>query len=90
MRSAVAHNVLRDLAPVLTSLGDQIKLVLPKSAGPFNVDVDAGVSAGADQRGRLRASGAFGRTVRIDLADGRRRRFVARYANVRQITFSLR
>jgi signal transduction histidine kinase/coenzyme F420-reducing hydrogenase delta subunit len=79
--------VLRDLAPVLQRLvGDQIQLVLPKSAGSFNVDVDAErlervlINVASYARERMTSGGQ----VRIDLATTAvGRRFVARYANVR-------
>jgi len=82
-----AQRVLRDLAPVLKRLvGDQIKLVLPKSAGAFNVDVDAQrlervlINVAGYARERMPSGGQ----VRIDLATTAvGRRFVARYSNVR-------
>ena len=82
-----AQRVLRDLAPVLKRLvGDQIELVLPKSAGSFNVDVEAErlervlINVAGYARERMPAGGQ----VRIDLATTAvGRRFVARYANVR-------
>ena len=82
-----AQRVLRDLAPVLKRLvGDQIELVLPKSAGSFNVDVEAErlervlINVAGYARQRMPAGGQ----VRIDLATTAvGRRFVARYANVR-------
>ncbi len=82
-----AQRVLRDLAPVLKRLvGDQIELVLPKSAGAFDVDVDAErlervfINVAGYARERMSSGGQ----VRIELATtvvGRR--FVARYSNVR-------
>lgn len=82
-----AQRVLRDLAPVMKRLvGDQIELVLPKSAGPFNVDVDAErlervfINVAAYARERISSGGR----VRIDLATTAvGRRFAARYSNVR-------
>jgi nitrogen-specific signal transduction histidine kinase len=82
-----AQRVLRDLAPVLKRLvGDQIKLVLPKSAGSFNVDVEAErlerilINVAGYARERMPSGGQ----VRIDLATTAvGRRFVARYSNVR-------
>jgi hypothetical protein len=82
-----AQRVLRDLAPVLKRLvGDQIELVLPKSAGSFNVDVDAQrlervlINVAGYARERM----PLGGQVRIDLATTAvGRRFVARYSNVR-------
>jgi signal transduction histidine kinase len=82
-----ARRVLRDLAPVLKRLvGDQVKLVLPKSAGSFNVDVDAErlervlINVAGYARERMPSGGQ----VRIDLATTAvGRRFVARYSNVR-------
>ena len=82
-----AQRVLRDLAPVLKRLvGDQIELVLPKSAGSFNVDVEAErlervlINVAGYARQRMPSGGQ----VRIDLATTAvGRRFVARYANVR-------
>jgi signal transduction histidine kinase/coenzyme F420-reducing hydrogenase delta subunit len=82
-----AQRVLRDLAPVLKRLvGDQIELVLPKSAGSFNVDVDAErlervlINVAGYARERMPSGGQ----VRIDLATTAvGRRFVARYSNVR-------
>ena len=82
-----AQRVLRDLAPVLKRLvGDQIALVLPKSAGSFNVDVEAErlervlINVAGYARERMPSGGQ----VRIDLATTAvGRRFVARYSNVR-------
>ena len=82
-----AQRVLRDLAPVLKRLvGDEIALVLPKSAGSFNVDVDAArlervlINVAGYARERIPAGGQ----VRIDLATTAvGRKFVARYSNVR-------
>ena len=82
-----AQRVLRDLAPVLKRLvGDQIELVLPKSAGSFNVDVEAErlervlINVAGYARERMPSGGQ----VRIDLATTAvGRRFVARYSNVR-------
>src|SRR6266545_2963434 len=82
-----AQRVLRDLAPVLKRLvGDQIELVLPKSGGSFNVDVDAErlervlINVAGYARERMPSGGQ----VRIDLATTAvGRRFVARYSNVR-------
>ena len=82
-----AQRVLRDLAPVLKRIvGDQIELVLPKSAGPFNVDVDAKrlervlINVAGYARERMPSGGQ----VRMDLATTAiGRRFVARYPNVR-------
>lgn len=81
------QRVLRDLAPVLKRLvGDQIELVMPKSGGPFNVDVDAErlervlTNVASYARERMPSGGQ----VMIDLASTSvGRRFVARYANVR-------
>ena len=82
-----AQRILRDLAPVMKRLvGDQIELVLPKSAGPFDVDVDAErlervlIIVAGYARERMPSGGQ----VRIDLATTAvGRRFVARYSNVR-------
>jgi PAS domain-containing protein len=82
-----AQGILRDLAPVLKRLvGDQIELVLPKSAGSFNVDVDAErlervlIIVTGYARERMPCGGR----VRIDLATTAvGRRFVARHSNVR-------
>ena len=82
-----AQRVLRDLAPVLQRLvGDQIALVLPKSAGSFDVDVDTErlervlINVAGYARERMPSGGQ----VRIDLATTAvGRRFVARYSNVR-------
>ena len=82
-----AQRVLRDLAPVLKRLvGDQIELVLPKSAGSFDVDVEAErlervlINVAGYARERMPSGGQ----VRIDLATTAvGRRFVARYSNVR-------
>ncbi|MEO6237179.1 MAG: hypothetical protein ABIQ52_09285 [Vicinamibacterales bacterium] len=82
-----AQRVLRDLAPVLKRLvGDDIALVLPKSSGSFNVDVDAArlervlINVAGYARERIPAGGQ----VRIDLATTAvGRKFVARYSNVR-------
>jgi len=82
-----AQGILRDLAPVLKRLvGDQIELVLPKSAGSFNVDVDAErlervlIIVTGYARERMPCGGQ----VRIDLATTAvGRRFVARHSNVR-------
>ena len=82
-----AQRVLRDLAPVLKRLvGDQIELVLPKSAGAFNVEVDAErlervfINVAGYARERMSSGGQ----VRIELATTAvGRRFVARYSNVR-------
>jgi hypothetical protein len=82
-----AQRILRDLAPVLKRLvGDRIELVLPKSAGSFNVDVDAErlervlIIVAGYARGRMPSGGQ----VRIDLATTAvGRKFVARYSNVR-------
>ena len=67
-------------------VGDQIELVLPKSAGSFNVDVEAErlervlINVAGYARERMPSGGQ----VRIDLATTAvGRRFVARYANVR-------
>jgi signal transduction histidine kinase len=82
-----AQRVLRDLAPVLQRLvGDEIALVLPKSAGSFDVDVDTErlervlINVAGYARERMPSGGQ----VRIDLATTAvGRRFVARYSNVR-------
>jgi coenzyme F420-reducing hydrogenase delta subunit len=82
-----AQRVLRDLAPVLKRVvGDQITLVLPKSAGSFDVDVDAErlervlINVAGYARERM----ASGGQVRVDLATTAvGRRFAARYSNVR-------
>ena len=82
-----ADRVLRDLAPVLKRLlGDSIELVLPKSGGSFNVDVEAErlervlINVAGYARERMTGGGL----VRIDLATtALGRRFVGRYANVR-------
>jgi coenzyme F420-reducing hydrogenase delta subunit len=82
-----AQRILRDLAPVLKRLvGDQIEVVLPKSAGSFNVDVEAErlervlINVAGYARERMPSGGQ----VRIDLATTAvGRRFVARYSNVR-------
>jgi hypothetical protein len=82
-----AGRVLRDLAPVLKRLvGDRISLVLPKSAGSFNVDVDGErlervlINVAAYARERMTTGGQ----VKIDLGTAAvGHRFVARYPNVR-------
>ena len=82
-----AQRVLRDLAPVLQRLvGDQIEVVLPKTSGSFDVDVDAErlervfINVAGYARERMPVGGQ----VRIDLATRAvGRRFVARYAHVR-------
>jgi PAS domain S-box-containing protein len=82
-----AQRVLRDLAPVLKRLvGDRIEVVLPKSAGSFDVAVDAErlervlINVAGYARERMPSGGQ----VRIDLATTAvGRRFVARYPNVR-------
>jgi len=82
-----AQRVLRDLAPVLKRLvGERIELVLPKSAGSFEVDVDSErlervlINVAGYARQRMPSGGQ----VRIDLATTAvGRRFVARYSNVR-------
>lgn len=87
LEPASAQRVFRDLAPVLKRLvGDQIELVLPQSAGSFNVDVDAErlervlINVAGYARERMPSGGQ----VRIDLATTAvGRRFVARYPNVR-------
>jgi len=79
--------VLRDLAPVLKRLvGEQIELVVPKSAGAFNVDVEAErlervlTNVASYARQRMPSGGQ----VRIDLATTAvGRRFAARYSHVR-------
>lgn len=81
------RRVLRDLAPVLKQVvGDQIDLVLSKSFGSFEVDVDVArltrvlVNVAAYARQRMPGGGQ----MRIDLATTAvGRRFVARYPNVR-------
>jgi signal transduction histidine kinase len=67
-------------------VGNQIELVLPKSAGAFNVEVDAErlervfINVAGYARERMSAGGQ----VRIELATTAvGRRFVARYSNVR-------
>jgi hypothetical protein len=82
-----AQRVLRDLAPVLKRLvGDDIDLVLPKSAGSFPVDVESEhlervfVNIAGYARARMPAGGQ----IRIDLATRAvGRRFVEKYSNVR-------
>ncbi len=82
-----AQRVLRELAPVLQRLvGNQIALVLPKSAGSFEVDVEAErlervlINVAGYARERMPSGGQ----VRIELATTAvGRRFVARYSNVR-------
>lgn len=87
LEPASAQRVLRDLAPVLKRLvGDQIELVLPKSTGSFNVDVDAErlERVLTNVAGYARERMPSGGQVRIDLATTAvGRRFVARYPNVR-------
>jgi hypothetical protein len=81
------QRVLRDLAPVLKRVvGDRIDLVLSKSGGSFDVDVDVErlervlVNVAAYARQRMPRGGQ----MRIDLATTAvGRRFVARYPNVR-------
>lgn len=81
------QRVLRDLAPVLKQVaGNQIELVLSKTFGSFDVDVEAErlervlVNVAAYARQRMPGGGQ----VRIDLATTAvGRRFVARYPNVR-------
>jgi signal transduction histidine kinase len=67
-------------------VGDQIELVLPKSAGSFDVDIDAErlervlIIVANYARERMPSGGQ----IRIDLATTAvGRRFVARYSNVR-------
>jgi PAS domain S-box-containing protein len=82
-----ARRVLRNLAPVLNRIvGDQIALVLPKSGGSFDVEVDAErlervfINVAGFARQRICTGGQ----VRIDLATTAiGRRFAARYSNVR-------
>jgi PAS domain S-box-containing protein len=82
-----AQHVLRDLAPVLKRVvGDQIELVLPKSSGSFDVDVEAErlerilVNVAGYARARMPSGGQ----ISIDLATmAVGRRFVTRYPNVR-------
>jgi hypothetical protein len=82
-----AQRVLRDLAPVLRRVvGDQIQLVLSKSTGSFDVDVEAErlervlVNVAGYARQRMPDGGQ----MKIDLATTAvGRRFVARYPNVR-------
>jgi len=82
-----AQRVLRDLAPVLKRVvGDQIGLVLPKSGGSFDVDVEAErlervlINVAGYARERMPSGGE----VRIDLSTKAvGRRFAARYSNVR-------
>jgi signal transduction histidine kinase len=82
-----AHQVLRDLAPVLKRVvGDQIELLLPKSGGSFEVDVQAErlervlINVAGYARERMPSGGQ----VSIDLSTKAvGRRFAARYSNVR-------
>lgn len=81
------QRVLRDLAPVLKGLvGDQIGLVLPKSSGSFDVDVDPErlerilVNVAGYARERM----PLGGDVKIELATAEvGRSFVAKYPHVR-------
>ena len=81
------QRVLRDLAPVLKQVaGNHIELVLSKTFGSFDVDVETErlervlVNVAAYARQRMPGGGQ----VRIDLATTAvGRRFVARYPNVR-------
>jgi DNA-binding response OmpR family regulator len=81
------QRVLRDLAPVLKQVvGDRIELMLSKSFGSFDVDVEAArlervlVNVAAYARQRMPDGGQ----MRIDLATiAVGRRFVARYPSVR-------
>ena len=81
------QRVLRDLAPVLRRVvGDQIALVLSKSSGSFDIDVDAErlervlVNVASYARQRMPRGGQ----MRIDLGTiALGRRFVDRYPNVR-------
>ncbi len=87
LRPVSTQRILRDLAPVMKRLlGDRIELVLPKSGGSFDVDVDAErlervlIIVAGYARERMPSGGQ----VRIDLATTAvGRRFVARYSNVR-------
>jgi hypothetical protein len=87
LEPASAQRVLQDLAPVLKRLvGDQIELLVPKTTGSFDVDVDAErlervfVNVAGYARERMPSGGQ----VRIDLATATvGRRFAARYASVR-------
>jgi hypothetical protein len=82
-----ARRVLHDLAPVLQRLvGDQIEVVLPKTAGSFDVDVEAErlERVFINVAGYARERMPIGGQVRIDLATKAvGRRFTARYAHVR-------
>jgi PAS domain S-box-containing protein len=82
-----AQRVLRDLAPVLRRLvGERISLELPKSAGPFPVDVDAErlERVLTNVAGYARQRMPMGGQVKIDLATiAIGRRFAAGHANVR-------
>ncbi len=82
-----AHSVLRELAPVMKRLvGERIKLVLPKSAGAFPVDVDAQrlERVLTNVAGYARERMPMGGQVTIDLATiAIGRRFAAGHSNVR-------
>ncbi|HEY7501590.1 MAG TPA: PAS domain-containing protein, partial [Vicinamibacterales bacterium] len=81
------HRVLRDLAPVLKRVaGDDIELVLPKTAPPLNVDVETErvervlVNVASYARQRMPAGGRLNIELASVVVD---RRFLARYPNVR-------
>jgi len=82
-----AQRVLQDLAPVLKRLvGDQIEMILPRTAGSFDVDVETErlERVFVNVAGYARERMPIGGQVRIDLAaKAVGRRFVARYAHVR-------
>jgi len=82
-----AQRVLRDLAPVLKRLvGERISLVLPKSGGPFPVDVDAErlERVLTNIAGYARERMPLGGEVKIDLSTiAIGRRFAAGHSNVR-------
>lgn len=82
-----ARRVLQDLAPVLKRLvGDQIELLLPKSTGSFDVDVDAErlervfINVAGYARERMPSGGQVGIALATTTVG---RRFAARYPNVR-------
>jgi PAS domain S-box-containing protein len=87
LEPASVQRVLRDLAPVLQRVaGDQIVVVVSKSSGSFDVDVEAErlervlVNVASYARQRMPAGGQLG----IDLATATvGPRLVARYPNVR-------
>jgi hypothetical protein len=87
LEPASVQQVLRDLAPVLQRVvGEDIELVLPKTSGPADVDVEAErvervlVNVASYARERM----PHGGRVKIDLATTMvDRKFIATYPNVR-------